>query len=105
MYKTIDELELDRKRMSYFNEDRIGRLHSREDNPAVIHENGTKIWMKHGVVHRDNGPAVIYPSGAELWCVDGDYMSQKSFERHQRFMFVGRLFASRVNDRYLNLDI
>ncbi len=37
------------------------KLHSFDDNPAVINPDGTTEWYKHGMRHRDavNGPAII----------------------------------------------
>lgn len=49
-----------------------GRLHSYNDEPAVIYTNGDKIWYKDGKQHRDNDqPAVILVDGHKEWWVDG----------------------------------
>lgn len=47
------------------------KLHSVNDKPAIIREDGTREWFKHGVRHRDNGPAVKKADGTEEWWIDG----------------------------------
>jgi hypothetical protein len=56
----------------------LGQLHSFEDHPAVILDDGLEFqWWKHGVRHRDplNGPARIICSGmppyTEIYFVNG----------------------------------
>jgi hypothetical protein len=44
-----------------------GRLHSVNDQPAVVYTDGTKWWYKQGQIHRDGGPAVVHPNGVEEW--------------------------------------
>lgn len=34
-----------------------GRLHS-DDGPAVMHQDGSFVYYKHGLIHRIDGPAV-----------------------------------------------
>lgn len=41
------------------------------DSPAVITEDGTKIWYQYGVKHRLKGPAVEYSDGTKEWWVAG----------------------------------
>lgn len=43
---------------------------SREDGPAVEFDDGTKLWMTDGVLHRTDGPAVEHPDAME-WHVYG----------------------------------
>ena len=38
-----------------------------DDGPALIYNDGTKVWMVHGLIHRDGGPAVIWVDGSEAW--------------------------------------
>ncbi len=45
----------------------------RDDGPAVLYENGTKVWYRHGELHRDDGPAVEWFNGAKTWCQHGVY--------------------------------
>ena len=48
-----------------------GKRH-RDNGPAVILPNGTKIWYKNDKRHRDNGPAVILSNGtSEEWFLNG----------------------------------
>ena len=43
-------------------------LHSIEDNPSVIYNNGTKEWHFYGSLNRDEFPAIEYANGdKEYW--------------------------------------
>jgi hypothetical protein len=53
--------------------DSNGKFH-RDDDPAVVRANGTKVWYQHGNIHRDNGPAVECASG-DKWWLNSQYMS------------------------------
>jgi len=53
------EFEKDRWRTKIW-KDEAGKLH-RDDAPAMIYNNGTKIWYQHGKRHRTDGPAVTAP--------------------------------------------
>ena len=46
--------------------DEEGRRH-REDGPAVVWDDGTEVWYRHGQWHREDGPAVVYSDGSEYW--------------------------------------
>ena len=37
------------------------------DFPAIAYNNGTKIWMFNGFLHRAGRPAIIYQNGDEEW--------------------------------------
>ena len=37
------------------------------DFPAISYNNGMKIWMFNGGIHREEQPAIIYPNGDEEW--------------------------------------
>jgi hypothetical protein len=51
---------------------RCSKLH-RDDEPAVTKFDGTKMWYKDGLLHRDNNlPAVIYPDGNIEYWLNGD---------------------------------
>jgi hypothetical protein len=43
-----------------------GYLH-RDDGPAIIYEDGTKIWLQHNKRHLDDGPAVEWGNGGKSW--------------------------------------
>lgn len=48
--------------------DEQGRLHSIDDEPAIIFSTGTKMWYEHGKLHRNNAPAVVYNTTlVEYW--------------------------------------
>lgn len=53
-----------------------GVLHSRNDQPAVIHEDHAyppfyRAWYKWGELHRVGGPALEFYCGASIWYLDG----------------------------------
>ena len=47
-----------------------GKLH-RENGPAIILHDGTKMWYRCGKLHREDGPAREYPDGSKEWYRDG----------------------------------
>ena len=59
--------------------DRIGTIRYRNEKnelhrvngPAVIYNNGKKIWCQYGEKHRTNGPAVIWANGTKEWYRNG----------------------------------
>jgi hypothetical protein len=48
-----------------------GKLH-REDGPAVIYPNGTKVWLLNDKLHREDGPAYIGSDGRQEWYLNGN---------------------------------
>lgn len=49
-------------------ENKNGRIHSENDQPAMIFPDGAKMWYKNGEIHRDNDlPAVILSDGTQEW--------------------------------------
>ena len=50
---------------------KLGMLHRENDQPAIIHENGTQEWYFNGQRHRINKPAVVFPDGKEEWYCNG----------------------------------
>jgi len=56
-----------------------GQLHRENDLPAIIWEDGTKVWYKNGKRHRENDlPAVIFTSGTKSWWVNGKYIRSEN---------------------------
>jgi hypothetical protein len=47
------------------------KLHSTDDQPAVIYADGSKWWYRDGAVHRDSGPAVVHANGVEEYWQNG----------------------------------
>ncbi len=47
-----------------------GELH-RENGPAVIMANGTRVWCRNGERHREDGPAIVRADGTQIWYRDG----------------------------------
>ena len=50
----------------------FGKLHSLNDQPALIYTNGNKYWYQNSKLHRDNDlPAIIYANGEQRWYQNG----------------------------------
>jgi hypothetical protein len=47
------------------------KLHSVNDKPAIVRDDGTLEWFRHGVRHRDSDAAVKRADGTEEWWIDG----------------------------------
>ncbi len=49
-----------------------GILHSENDKPAVVGQNGNQYWFRDGKSHRGGDkPAVMYQNGDQYWFKDG----------------------------------
>lgn len=48
-----------------------GTLLHRDDGPAFIAPDGTQSWFQNGRSHRDDGPAVIRRDGTQHWFQNG----------------------------------
>jgi hypothetical protein len=44
----------------------------RDDGPAIEFTDGSKMWCRHGRMHRVDGPAMTTP-GSTTWAIDGNY--------------------------------
>lgn len=52
----------------------FGKLHSINDEPAFVSNNGVQKWYYNGSLHRaDDKPAVIYPESNHTWYYRGEY--------------------------------
>lgn len=51
-------------RIEYYNDEDL--LH-REDGPARIWDDGSKVWFINGQKHRVDGPAIEWSDGEEAW--------------------------------------
>ncbi len=51
---------------------RNGELHN-DAGPALIEEDGTETYYRHGVIHRPeaDGPAITKPDGTQIFVVHG----------------------------------
>ena len=51
-------------------------LHNINDKPATIWYNGdsiySKVWYKHGIIHREFGPAIDYIDGLKHYFYNGE---------------------------------
>ena len=50
----------------------FGKLHSINDLPAYVYDNGIKHWYYNGKIHRENDlHASVYANGTKCWYYDG----------------------------------
>jgi hypothetical protein len=51
---------------------KFGLLHSIDDKPSFIDDEGNKYWHKDGKLHRDNDmPSIIMNNGNKFWYING----------------------------------
>jgi hypothetical protein len=59
--------------------DENGKLHSFNDEPAIVYYNGGMYWYQHGKRHRDNDlPAIICSNGTMYWYRHGNVHREKN---------------------------
>lgn len=51
----------------------------REDGPAIIDIDGTRMWYIYGLLHREDGPAVIYSDGKCRYFLNGTQLSYQEY--------------------------
>ena len=61
------EIDEDGNRFHY---NSAGKWH-RENGPAIVWSNGTKIWYQNGLRHRTDGAAIEWSSGTKEWYQNG----------------------------------
>lgn len=54
----------------------------RDNEPALIRDNGTQKWYINGKLHRLDGPAVIFQFGEIEFWIDGKNFSQENYWNH-----------------------
>ena len=65
---------------------------------------GTQLWFRHGVAHRDDGPAAVWADGSMAWKVNGllhreDGPAVIRFDGAVRwYLFGARLSSSEAAD-------
>lgn len=79
--------------INYFNKN--GKLH-REDGPAIIRSNGTKVWYANGKRHRGDGPAVVQSSGHKEWYYNGKLHREDG----PAIIWQNRMKHWYINDKY-----
>jgi len=54
-----------------------GKIHRNYDKPAVIDADGTKCWYKEGKLHRLRGPAIEWSDGEKEWWYDDQQVQHR----------------------------
>lgn len=57
-----------------------GKLH-REDGPAYEWSDGTKEWRLNGKRHREDGPAIEWSSGTKEWWLYGEHLTKEEHSK------------------------
>src|ERR1700680_3276797 len=78
----------------YFRSDMYGNTHwynlngnyHRDNGPAIICANGTKIWCHHGLPHRIDGPALESHTGSHRWFYKGKELYVSTLEEFQKYI-------------------
>ena len=63
-----------------------GQLH-REDGPAQVGSDGTKLWCINGKYHRVSGPAIEWHNGMKYWFLHGTCLTKQ--QHHVRLGELG----------------
>lgn len=82
--EAVEDLE---NMKDYFQKQRlisIGLSTSREG--LIEDSNGDKSWYQNGLLHREDGPAQIYENGSKLWAINGKYLDCKTQEQFEKLM-------------------
>ena len=58
------------------------KLHSFNDEPAVVDEDGNKWWYTDGWIHRLSGPAIVNADGTEEYLIRQTTYSKEKWEKH-----------------------
>lgn len=67
-----------------------GRYHC-EDGPAIIYDNGTKKWLRHGKLHREDGPAIEWGTGSSAYFLNGEEYSKDDWDNKLLEIKLGRI--------------
>jgi len=85
-----------------------GRLHSFDDNPAVIYNNGDKLWYKKGRFHRKGGPAIEWANGDKFWYsksrhhrIDGPAIERKN--GYKEWFYKGKVVKCSSLEEFLKI--
>ena len=53
-----------------------GELH-RDNGPAVVYPDGSKLWIIRNALHREDGPAIERADGRHWWYLDGVMLTEE----------------------------
>jgi len=56
-----------------------GKRHRDGDRPAIINSDGSKYYFKNGKLHRKNGPAIIWSNGVKKYWINGKELTIREF--------------------------
>ena len=83
----------DGTKMWYIN----GKLH-REDGPAYENYNSYNAWWINGERHREDGPAIELSNGTERWYINGIELSPKEIEEQKQKIALAKQITSDKNN-------
>lgn len=54
--------------------------YSKDGSNSIEYSNGSRVWFKNGMVHREDGPAIIYfKTGKKSFYINGERISEEEF--------------------------
>jgi antitoxin component YwqK of YwqJK toxin-antitoxin module len=93
---------------------KFGLLHSIDDQPSLIDDEGNTFWHKDGRFHRDNDlPAIIMNNGDQYWHINGvpsrldisfPYIEMYNGEKHYILENGGERIISKIEEEWLDKD-
>ena len=48
----------------------------RDNGPAVVYPDGSKLWIIRNALHREDGPAIEHANGRRWWYLDGVMLTE-----------------------------
>jgi antitoxin component YwqK of YwqJK toxin-antitoxin module len=93
---------------------KFGLLHSIDDQPSLIDDEGNTFWHKDGRFHRDNDlPAIIMNNGDKYWYINGvpnrldislPFIEKSNGEKHYILENGGERIISKIEEEWLDKD-
>jgi hypothetical protein len=91
---------------------KFGLLHSIDDQPSLIDDEGNTFWHKDGRFHRDNDlPAIIMNNGDKYWYINGvpnrsdislPYIEMSNGYKEYRLENGGKRIISNIREDWFN---
>jgi len=63
---------------------------NKKESTCYISEQGNKVWLLHGNLHRENGPAVECLDGHKEFWLNGENFSEEEFIKHRQLQLLSK---------------
>ena len=88
-YEDLDEYKNNYEDIIYYKKDT--NIRHNPYGPAIIHEDGTKIYLIENKYHRSDGPALIFNNYDEQYWINDECFTKQQFEYHsERLKYLGK---------------